>query len=505
MRVLDKNERSPQSKGRESEQPRGEGQPMGTEQENRESNFEQLLAQYDRAGGLTEGEVLRGKIVEITSSEVVVDVGYKSEGAISVEEFRQPDGSIKHRLGDEVDVILESVEGKNGLLRLSREKAEKHRAWDDLETAFHEQRSLPGVVLGRTKGGLSVDIGVKAFLPGSQIDVRPTRNLDALIGQTIECRVIKLSKLRNNIVVSRKCILEEKLRQRREATLSNLNEGAVVKGTVKNVTDYGVFVDLGGIDGLLHISDISWGRLGHPSKRFSIGMEIQTVVLKFDREKERVSLGYKQLVADPWLSVTKKFPTGSKVQGKVASLADYGAFIELEEGIEGLVHVSEMSWTRRLKTPAEVVSTGDLVEVVVLDVQPAERRMALGMRQAVPDPWTGLGDRCSVGEVVQGRVANLTDFGAFVEIEDGIEGLIHVSDFNSFRKVKHPAEVLKKGETIKVIIMHIDAENHRLSLSYVPPQQNKGIAMAANAGVQGSLLSHGEKDSLRDSKDEQNP
>ncbi len=504
MAVLDKNDSSPPHEGRENDEPRGEGQSSAPEQENRDSNFEQLLAQYDRAGGLAEGNVLRGKIVEITPSEVVVDVGYKSEGMIPVEEFKQPDGSLKVQLGDEVEVILESVEGKNGLLRLSRDRAEKHRAWDDIEVAFHEQRSLPGIVLGRTKGGLSVDIGVKAFLPGSQIDVRPARNLDAWVGQAIECRVIKLSKLRNNIVVSRKCILEERLHRQRETTLRSLNDGAIVKGTVKNVTDYGVFVDLGGVDGLLHISDISWGRPGHPSKRFSIGMEIQTVVLKFDREKERVSLGYKQLVADPWLSVTEKFSVGSKVQGKVASLTDYGAFIELEEGIEGLVHVSEMSWTKRLKSPAEVVSTGDLVEVVVLDIQPAERRMALGMRQAAPDPWTGLRERCSVGQVVLGRVSNLTDFGAFIEIEEGIEGLIHVSDFNSIRKVKHPSEVLKKGETIKVVIVHIDAENHRLSLSYLPPQESQGSALAAKAGVQGSLLSLEEKGSFRDAKKEEN-
>jgi len=433
-------------------------------QENGSTDYERLLDQYGGMGDLIEGEVVKGRVLKVTSSEVMVDVGYKSEGMISIQEFIGSDGSVNVKAGDEIDVLLEFAEDREGHVVLSREKAERIKAWGDIEKAFTQQSILTGVVIDRIKGGLSVDIGVKAFLPGSQIDVKPVKNLDSFRGQAVECKVIKINKRRGNIVLSRKIVLEEQQSERKRHILDVLQEGSIVNGTVKNITDYGVFVDLGGIDGLLHITDISWGRVTHPGRIFSLGSQVKVKVLKFDREKQRVSLGYKQLLPDPWASAAERYEVGTRVHGKVVSLTDYGAFLEIEEGIEGLIHVSEMSWNKRIKSPAKLLSLGDTVEAVVLDVNAEERRMSLGLKQIAPDPWTTLSDRYSVGTLVNGRVRNLTDFGAFIEVEDGIDGLVHISDLSWTRKIKHPSEILRKGDQVNAVVLHIDSENHRLSL-----------------------------------------
>jgi small subunit ribosomal protein S1 len=433
-------------------------------QENGLMDYERLLDQYGGMGSLVEGDVVKGKVLKVTSSEVVVDVGYKSEGVIPIQEFIGSGGAIQIKPGDEVEVLLEFTEDREGHIVLSKEKAERLRVWDDIEKAFQEQSTVTGVVIDRIKGGLSVDIGVKAFLPGSQIDIRPVKNLDSFKGQQVQCKVIRVNKRRGNIVLSRKIVLEEEAIRRRQQLLETLQAGAIVNGIIKNMTDYGVFVDLGGIDGLLHITDISWGRIDHPARIFSLGSEIQVKVLKFDREKERVSLGYRQLIPDPWESAGLKYPVGTKVQGKVVSLADYGAFIELDEGVEGLVHISEMSWNKRIKSPSRLLSVGDIVEAVVLEINPAERKMSLGLKQMEPDPWTTLTDRYVVGSILNGKVRNLTDFGAFIEVEDGIDGLVHISDLSWTRRVKHPSEILRKGEEVSTVVLHIDAKNHRLAL-----------------------------------------
>jgi len=445
--------------------PNGKGASLGENiQENGSTDYAQLLDQYGGVGDLIEGEVVKGKVLKVTSSEVIVDVGYKSEGMISIREFIGLDGVVNVRAGDEIDVLLEFAEDREGHVVLSREKAERIKVWDDIEKAFTEQSILTGVVIDRIKGGLCVDIGVKAFLPGSQIDVKPVKNLDNFRGQTVQCQVIKINKRRGNIVLSRKIVLEEQQSKRKSYILGVLQEGSIVFGIVKNITDYGVFVDLGGIDGLLHISDIAWGRVNQPARLFSLGSQIKVKVLKFDRERERVSLGYKQLLPDPWASAGERYGIGTRVQGRVVSLIDYGAFLEIEDGIEGLIHVSEMSWNKRIKSPSKLLSLGDAVEAVVLDINAEGRRMSLGLKQIAPDPWTTLADRYSVGTLVTGRVRNLTDFGAFIEVEDGIDGLVHISDLSWTRKVKHPSEMLKKGDQVHTVVLHIDAENHRLSL-----------------------------------------
>jgi len=427
-------------------------------------DYERLLDQYSHVESPAEGEVVKGRVLKVNPAGVVVDVGCKSEGIIPVEEFLDADGSINVKPGDEIDVLLEFAEDGEGHVVLSREKAERLKAWDDIERAFNNQLVMTGLVLGRIKGGLSVDIGVKAFLPGSLVDIRSVKNLDGYRGQTIECKIIKINKRRGNIVVSRKLVLEEQRYHRRNSILTRLQEGLVVEGVVKNITDYGVFVDLGGIDGLLHVTDISWGRASHPSMTFDLGSRIQVKVLKFDREKERVSLGYKQLVPDPWESVSQRYPIGTRVQASVVSLTDYGAFLEIEPGVEGLVHVSEMSWNKRIKTPSRLVSVGDTVTAVILDLHPQERKLSLGLKQTGPDPWVTLNERYKVGTVVAGQVRNLTDFGAFLEIEEGIDGLVHISDLSWTRRVRHPSELLKKGEWVRAVILRLDVESHRLSL-----------------------------------------
>ncbi len=424
--------------------------------------YEKLLDQYN--ANVSEGEVVKGKILQISPNEVIVDVGYKSEGIIPVNEFLDDTGQPSIKVGDEIEVLLEKVENKEGYLILSREKAEKMKVWDEIERAYQSKEVVTGRVIERIKGGLAVDIGVRAFLPGSQVDVRPVRNLESLRGQELRMRVIKVNKKRGNIVLSRKVVLEDELVDMKDKTLGALEEGRVFRGVVKNLTDYGAFIDLGGIDGLLHITDMSYGRINHPSELFNVSDQVEVVVLKFDRESERVSLGYKQLSPDPWESATEKYPIGSRVKGKVVSLTDYGAFIELEAGVEGLIHVSEMSWSKRVKHPSKVLSVGDLTEAMVLQVDPGERRISLGLKQVEPNPWELLAEKYEPGSRIEGKVRNLTDFGAFVEVEEGIDGLIHISDLTWNKRVKHPSEVIKKGDTVEAVVLNIDADNQRLSL-----------------------------------------
>ena len=426
------------------------------------AEYEKLLEAYNT--NITEGEVVKGKVLQVSNSEVVVDVGYKSEGIINVNEFRNENGEITVQAGDSVDVLLEKAEDKNGYLVLSREKAEKMKVWDVIEEAYRNKTIVKGRVIERIKGGLAVDIGVRAFLPGSQVDVRPVRNLDSMRGQDLEMRVIKVNKKRGNIVLSRKVVLEEHLTERKSETLEALEEGRVFRGVVKNLTDYGAFIDLGGIDGLLHITDMSFGRIQHPSELFNVGDQTEVVVLKFDRETERVSLGYKQLAPDPWESAQESFPISTRVKGKVVSLTDYGAFIELKPGVEGLIHVSEMSWSKRVKHPSKVLNVGDEIEAMVLQVDAGERRISLGLKQVEPNPWQQLADKYETGARIEGTVRNLTDFGAFVEVEEGIDGLIHISDMSWSKRIAHPSEVLKKGDTVDAVVLSIDAENQRLSL-----------------------------------------
>jgi small subunit ribosomal protein S1 len=408
-------------------------------------------------------KIISGTVVKQTEKHLVVDVGLKSEGLVPLEQVLDPAGAVKFAPGDVIDVVIEREEPEGGYL-VSYERAQRLRVWDAIEKAAADKTPMLGTVVSRVKGGVTVDIGLKAFLPGSQLEIRPVRNLDGYLGQQIEVRVIKLNKKRGNIVVSRKEILEEEQNARRTQTLEQLGEDAVLTGTVKNLTDYGAFVDLGGIDGLLHITDMSWGRLTHPRDLVNVGDEIQVKVLKFDKDKQRVSLGFKQLTPDPWLDATERYPVGAHVHGRVLSVTDYGAFVELEQGIEGLVHLSEMTWSKRLKHPSKLVKPGDEVETVVLSVNPSDRRISLGMKQLMDNPWDNLTERYPAGTVVEGRVRNLTDFGAFIEIEDGIDGLVHVSNLSWTKRVKHPSEIVKKGEKVKAVVLGVEPANRRLSL-----------------------------------------
>jgi len=424
-----------------------------------------LMELYDDSfRNMAEGEVVKGTVLRVTETAVVVDVGYKSEGLIALNEFLDENGQITVQGGDMIDVLLERTEDRNGHIVLSREKAEKMKIWDEVEKAYADRKVVIGRVIERIKGGLAVDIGVRAFLPGSQIDVRPVRNLDALRGQELRMRVIKVNKKRGNIVLSRKALLEEENAEKKKTTLETLAEGKTLRGTVKNITDYGAFIDLGGIDGLLHITDMSWGRVGHPSELFKVNDEVDVIVLKYDAATERVSLGHKQLVQDPWATVQDRYPVGARMSGKVVSLTDYGAFIELEAGVEGLIHVSEMSWSKRVKHPSKILNVGDSVDAMVLGVDPAARRISLGLKQVENNPWHELTEKYPVGTRIKGKVRNLTEFGAFVEVEEDIDGLIHISDMSWSKRVKHPSEVLKKGDVVEAMVLSIDAENQRLSL-----------------------------------------
>jgi small subunit ribosomal protein S1 len=408
-------------------------------------------------------KVVSGTVLKQTEKHLVVDVGLKSEGLVPIEQVLDHTGAVKFQPGEVIDVVIEREEPEGGYL-VSYEKAQRLRVWDTIEKHANDKTPIMGTVVSRVKGGLTVDIGLKAFLPGSQLEIRPVRNLDGYLGQQIEVRVIKLNKKRGNVVVSRKEILEEEQNAKRSTTLEHLGEGAILTGTVKNLTDYGAFVDLGGIDGLLHITDMSWGRLTHPRDLVNVGDEIQVKVLKFDKDKQRVSLGFKQLTPDPWLDASERYPVGAHVHGRVLSVTDYGAFVELEQGIEGLVHLSEMTWSKRLKHPSKLVKPGDEVDTVVLSVNPADRRISLGMKQLMENPWENLTERYPAGTVVEGRVRNLTDFGAFIEIEDGIDGLVHVSNLSWTKRVKHPSEVVKKGEKVKAVVLGVEPQNRRLSL-----------------------------------------
>ncbi len=445
-----------------------EGGSRNPKNENMTEDFATALESFEQEQAelaANEDRVLKGTVVSINSNYLVVDIGLKSEGVVPLEEARDHDGNVKFQPGDAIDVMVEKGHTEEGYVNLSYQKAQRLHAWDEIEKAHNDKASVKARVIDRIKGGLTVDIlGARAFLPGSQVDVRPVRNLDALKGQELEVRVIKVNKKRGNIVVSRKQILDEEVTAKRDVTMEHLEEGAVLTGTVKNLTDYGAFVDLGGIDGLLHITDMSWGRLTHPRDLVNVGDQIQVKVLKFDRDKQRVSLGFKQLTPDPWLDASERYPIGARVHGRVISVTDYGAFIELEQGIEGLVHVSEMTWSKRMKHPSKLVNVGDQLEAVVLNVNPQERRISLGLKQLELNPWESLHEKFPVGSTVEGKVRNLTDFGAFIEIEDGIDGLVHVSNLSWTKRVKHPSEVLKKGDKVKAIVLAIEPDNRRLSL-----------------------------------------
>lgn len=438
----------------------------GENNDSGEMDFAAILAQHEaHRSEISEGEVVKGRVIKITDQVVVIDVGFKSEGIVPLAEFKDGD-RITIEPGQEVDVLVKQLENNEGYVELSRAAALSMQMWEQIEQAYKSGATITGRVADRIKGGLRVDIGgIQAFLPGSQVDVRPVRNLDIYRNKDLEVRVIKINKKRGNIVLSRKVVQEERINLDKENTLKNLDEGIIVEGDVKNITEYGAFIDLGGIDGLLHITDMSWGRIQNPNELFKVGERIQVKVLKFDRDKERVSLGYKQLIPDPWTTTVERYPIGSRVTGKVVSLTDYGAFIELEPGIEGLVHVTEMSWSKRVKHPSKLLSSGQEVEAQVLEVDSHNRRISLGIKQIEPNPWETLTERYGIGTRVKGRVRNLTEFGAFVEIEDGIDGLVHVSDISWTKRIKHPSEALKKNQEVEAVITAIDIDNRRLSLS----------------------------------------
>ncbi len=436
-----------------------ENENEGSEQESTE--FEQLYNQSLKT--YQKGSLVRGRVLRVQTNAVLLDLGYKSDGIIPIEQFTAEEVAALHP-GDELEVFLEESEDAKGNLVLSREKARKLQAWDDLNLAYQNGTVIKGKVLSKIKGGLTVDIGVPAFLPASQIDVKPVRNLDAWIGQAMDLKIIKMNSGRGNIVMSRRVILEADQKVRREQLLDSIAEGKAVAGIVKNITDYGLFVDLGGIDGLVHVTDLSWGRIGRPSDLFKPGDRIEAVVLKFDREKEKISLGLKQKTEDPWLSVAAKYPAGTRLRGTVTSLAEYGAFVEIEQGVEGLVHVSEMSWTQKIKHPSKMLKPGDSVEVQVLSTDTGAKRISLGMKQVEPNPWDTMAQKYPVGSTVEGKVRTVTDFGAFVGIEDGIDGLIHISDLSWMVHVKHPSEMLKKGQTVSAVVLGIDAPRRRISL-----------------------------------------
>lgn len=425
-----------------------------------------LFAGMQELPEVAEGKIVRGTVLKVTDDEVLIDIGQKSEGAIPRSEFLREDGSLTVSPGDVIDIQIESYDEAEGTFTVSHRKALRLKAWEEIETAFRDQTNIHGHVVERTKGGLIVDVGVRAFLPGSQADIRPLRNLDSLIGQEIACKIIKLNRARNNLVLSRKMALEEELNHKKDQLLDVLKEGAQLVGRVKNVTDYGAFVDLGGMDGLLHITDMAWGRVAHASEVLQVGQEIKVKVLKYDSEKGRISLGMKQLAPDPWEQVSKKYEIGQHLAGRIVSITDYGAFVEIEPGVEGLIHVSEMAWSRRMKHPSKIVKVGDIAEVVILEIHSDQRRISLSLKRSLPDPWTTLDERYAAGMTVEGRVRNLTDFGAFVEIEDGVDALIHVSDLSWNKNIKHPSEVLKKGQKIQGVILSLDPGKRRISLGF---------------------------------------
>ena len=427
-------------------------------------DFQKFFNDYLENSPIREQSVVQGRVINVEGDWVTVDIGYKAEGVIPRHEFLDADNNLMVKPGDEVDVYLDSMEEEDGQLVLSKEKADQMKAWDEISKAVERDEIVRGAVLARVKGGLSVDIGVKAFLPGSQVDLRPVKNLEKLIGETLEFKIIKFNKRRGNIVLSRRVLLEEERQAKRQETLKGLQVGAAMNGVVKNITDYGAFIDLGGIDGLLHITDMTYGRINHPSEMVEVGQTLEVKILKFDPDTQRVSLGYKQIRPDPWEEVEYKYPVGSIVRGKVVSLQDYGIFVELEDGIEGLVHISEMTWNKRVKHPSKLVALGDYVEAKVLGVDVENKRISLGMRQLEPNPWDIVEQSYPVGSIVRGKVRNITDFGIFVGIEEGIDGLIHISDLSWSQRIKHPSEIYKKGDEVEARVLNIDRENERFSL-----------------------------------------
>lgn len=427
-----------------------------------QGEFEELF--HDSLRQLQIGEVVRGVVVQISQDFVLVDVGYKSEGCIPINEFVDENGQFTVKVGDEVKVLFERAENEQGYIVLSKKKAESREGWEKISDAGGEGGTIEGKIVAKVKGGLIVDIGVQAFLPASQVDIRPGGNLDKFIGQTCVFKILKMNKKRGNVVLSRRVLLEEERDTLKQQTLSNLAEGQILDGIVKNITDYGAFVDLGGLDGLLHITDMSWGRLNHPSEVIKVGDRIKVKILKYDSAKGKISLGLKQTIPDPWLNVEEKYTVGERIRGKVVTLTDYGAFVSLEEGVEGLIHVSEMSWTRRVRHPSEILKVGDDVEAVVLGVDLGNRRISLGLKQTEQNPWTIIGDKYPVGTKIEGQIKNITDFGIFIGIEDGIDGLVHVSDISWTKRVKHPGEIFTKGQTVQAVVLNIDSDNERLSL-----------------------------------------
>lgn len=426
--------------------------------------YEQTLSDF------IEGELVTGKVLAVGEKEVAVDIGFKSEGVIPIDEFTNP---AEIKVGDDIEVFLDNVEDKEGQLILSKKKADFMRQWEKIIDAYRTDDIVQGVCTRRIKGGIVVDLnGVDAFLPGSQIDVKPIRDFDALIGQTMDFKIVKVNEPRKNIVVSHRVLIEEGMKGQREQILKNLSKGQILEGTVKNITDFGVFIDLGGVDGLLHINDLSWGRVGHPSEVVSLDQKIKVQVLDFNEEKDRISLGLKQLQPHPWEKVKDKYKEGDVIKGKVVNISDYGTFIELEKGIEGLIHISEMSWTQHIKHPSKMVSMGEIIEAKILNIDYDGRKISLGLKQLEPDPWADTEAKYPVGSRQKGIVRNLTNFGAFVELEEGVDGLIHISDLSWTKKVRHPGEVVKKGEEVEVVVLNIDKQNRRISLGYKQTMQN---------------------------------
>ncbi len=431
------------------------------------SDMESMSELYEESlRRVQEGEVVKGRIVSITKDFVMVDIGYKSEGQIPIHEFTTPEGEITAQVGDDVEALMESREDEEGALMLSKNKASKIKVWEEVSHAYHHEGEVLGTIVAKVKGGLSVDLGgIIAFLPGSQVDLAPMRHTDHLIGEKLSFKVLKFNRKRRNVVLSRRVMLEKVKGEAKATLLATLEEGKVLEGVVKNITDYGVFVDLGGLDGLLHITDLSYGRVRHPADLFKVGDTIAVKVLSFDREKERISLGLKQLAADPWSLVEEKYPLGARVTGKVVSLTDYGSFVELEPGVEGLIHISEMSWTRKIRHPSQVLTVGDVVEATVLELEPTRKRISLSLKQVEPNPWEVIGEKYPVGSVIEGKIKNITDFGIFIGIDEGIDGLVHISDISWTKRFKHPSELFKKGQVVQAKVLYIDKENERFSLS----------------------------------------
>ncbi|MDL1956448.1 MAG: 30S ribosomal protein S1 [Candidatus Desulfofervidus auxilii] len=438
---------------------------MSNLEERTETNDENLIAFYDESlKNIRPGEIVQGKVVHVGNDYVMVDVGFKSEGAIPVSEFKDSEGNLAIKEGDVVDVLFQGVNERDGSVSLSRIKAIQILTWQKIEKIYEKGGTIHGKIVGRVKGGFTVNIGIPAFLPGSQVDIKPVRDYESFVGKSYNFKILNYNRKLRNVVLSRRRYLEEERKKRKQQTLARLKEGAIVYGRVKNITDYGVFIDLGGIDGLLHISDISWGKIGHPADRFEIGDEVKVKVLKFDREKEKIALGMKQLYPDPWEKVPQKYPVGSRIKGRVTNLADYGAFVEIEEGVEGLIHISEMTWSKRLKHPSEIISVGDIVEAVVLGIDKKRRRLSLGLKQIGPDPWEEIEKNYPVGSIIEGKVKGVTDFGIFVEVVEGIDGLVHISDISWTKRIKHPKELYKKGDIVKAKVLEINKSAGKLAL-----------------------------------------